>query len=184
MRVLLLLATLLACLATTFACTNIIYRIGRYAEPLRSSKPPEAFIELLFDDGRFFYENRLYTLPIDGAITAIRWNHPEWGGINFAFYTDWKHFDLLIGHWLNYGENPNYFFTRNGIEYNEYWECITAKIEDMVQDVQNAVVWTTKNATRYGGDPANIFHLMGSVHVASTSCVMLWNSLASASTYD
>ncbi|KAF9578894.1 hypothetical protein BGW38_005089, partial [Lunasporangiospora selenospora] len=44
-----------------------------------------------------------------------------------------------------------------------------AKIEDMVRDVQDAVVWTTQNATRYGGDPGNIY-LMGSgsgAHVAS-----------------
>ncbi|KAF9974414.1 hypothetical protein BGZ65_008737, partial [Modicella reniformis] len=87
------------------------------------SKPPEAFIELLLEDGRFFYENRVYSVPIAGGI--IRWDHLEEWGINFAFNTNWKYFDLLIGHWLNFGENPNYFFTRNGTEYNEYWECIT-----------------------------------------------------------
>ncbi|KAG0285685.1 hypothetical protein BGZ98_005364, partial [Dissophora globulifera] len=51
----------------------------------------------------------------------------------------------------------------------DYKRYPQAKIEDMVRDVQDAVVWTTVNATRYGGDPANIY-LMGSgsgAHVAS-----------------
>lgn len=51
----------------------------------------------------------------------------------------------------------------------DYTRYPQAKIEDMVRDVQDAVVWTTQNATRYGGDPANIY-LMGSgsgAHVAS-----------------
>ncbi|KAF9181720.1 hypothetical protein BGZ50_005357 [Haplosporangium sp. Z 11] len=51
----------------------------------------------------------------------------------------------------------------------DYTRYPQAKIEDMVRDVQDAVVWTAQNATRYGGDPANIY-LMGSgsgAHVAS-----------------
>ncbi|KAG0216012.1 hypothetical protein BGX31_000707 [Mortierella sp. GBA43] len=51
----------------------------------------------------------------------------------------------------------------------DYTRYPHAKIEDMVRDVQDAVVWTTENATRYGGDPASIY-LMGSgsgAHVAS-----------------
>ncbi|KAF9951436.1 hypothetical protein BGZ72_007051, partial [Mortierella alpina] len=51
----------------------------------------------------------------------------------------------------------------------DYTRYPHAKIEDMVRDVQDAVVWTSQNATRYGGDPANIY-LMGSgsgAHVAS-----------------
>ncbi|KAI1320478.1 hypothetical protein EDD11_000863 [Mortierella claussenii] len=51
----------------------------------------------------------------------------------------------------------------------DYKRYPVAKIEDMVRDVQDAVEWTTRNATRYGGDPANIY-LMGSgsgAHVAS-----------------
>ncbi|KAF9943486.1 hypothetical protein BGZ65_000963, partial [Modicella reniformis] len=56
-------------------------------------------------------------MPIGGATAIIRWNHPEWG-LNFAFYTNWKNFDLLYDTWYNFFETPNYFFTRNGIEYN------------------------------------------------------------------
>ncbi|KAG0381029.1 hypothetical protein BGX24_000621 [Mortierella sp. AD032] len=51
----------------------------------------------------------------------------------------------------------------------DYTRYPQAKIEDMVRDVQDVVVWTSQNATRYGGDPANIY-LMGSgsgAHVAS-----------------
>ncbi|KAF9921983.1 hypothetical protein FBU30_007940 [Linnemannia zychae] len=51
----------------------------------------------------------------------------------------------------------------------DYTRYPQAKIEDMIRDVQDVVVWTTQNATRYGGDPSNIF-LMGSgsgAHVAS-----------------
>ncbi|KAK3831672.1 MAG: Alpha/Beta hydrolase protein, partial [Linnemannia elongata] len=51
----------------------------------------------------------------------------------------------------------------------DYTRYPQAKIEDMVRDVQDAVVWTSQNATRYGGDPSNIY-LMGSgsgAHVAS-----------------
>lgn len=51
----------------------------------------------------------------------------------------------------------------------DYTRYPQAKIEDMVQDVQDAVVWTTENVTRYGGDPSSIY-LMGSgsgAHVAS-----------------
>ncbi|KAF9566633.1 hypothetical protein EC968_003682 [Mortierella alpina] len=51
----------------------------------------------------------------------------------------------------------------------DYTRYPHAKIEDMVRDVQDAVVWTSQNATRYGGDPSNIY-LMGSgsgAHVAS-----------------
>ncbi|KAF8927651.1 hypothetical protein BGZ58_010246 [Dissophora ornata] len=51
----------------------------------------------------------------------------------------------------------------------DYTRYPHAKIEEMVRDIQDAVVWTTINATRYGGDPSNIY-LMGSgsgAHVAS-----------------
>ncbi|GJJ74226.1 prenylcysteine alpha-carboxyl methylesterase [Entomortierella parvispora] len=51
----------------------------------------------------------------------------------------------------------------------DYKRYPQAKIEDMVRDVQDAIIWTSQNATRYGGDPSNIF-LMGSgsgAHVAS-----------------
>ncbi|KAF9541892.1 hypothetical protein EC957_002597 [Mortierella hygrophila] len=51
----------------------------------------------------------------------------------------------------------------------DYTRYPQAKIEGMVRDVQDAVVWTSQNATRYGGDPSNIY-LMGSgsgAHVAS-----------------
>ncbi|KAG0212660.1 hypothetical protein BGX28_005856 [Mortierella sp. GBA30] len=51
----------------------------------------------------------------------------------------------------------------------DYTRYPQAKIEDMVRDVQDAVIWTTQNATRYGGDPSNIY-LMGAgsgAHVAS-----------------
>ncbi|KAG0043829.1 hypothetical protein BGZ83_010994 [Gryganskiella cystojenkinii] len=51
----------------------------------------------------------------------------------------------------------------------DYTRYPKAKIEDMVRDVQDAIIWTTQNATRYGGDPTNVF-LMGAgsgAHVAS-----------------
>ncbi|KAG0350810.1 hypothetical protein BGZ54_003623 [Gamsiella multidivaricata] len=51
----------------------------------------------------------------------------------------------------------------------DYTRYPHARIEDMVRDVQDAVCWTAQNATRYGGDPSNIY-LMGSgsgAHVAS-----------------
>ncbi|KAF9357786.1 hypothetical protein BGX34_009217 [Mortierella sp. NVP85] len=55
----------------------------------------------------------------------------------------------------------------------DYTRYPQAKIEDMVRDVQDAVVWTTENVTRYGGDPSNIF-LMGAgsgAHVASLAII-------------
>ncbi|ORZ28473.1 Alpha/Beta hydrolase protein [Lobosporangium transversale] len=55
----------------------------------------------------------------------------------------------------------------------DYTRYPQAKIEDMVRDIQDAVVWTTKNATRYGGDPSNIY-LMGSgsgAHVSSLAII-------------
>ncbi|KAF9976998.1 hypothetical protein BGZ73_007304 [Actinomortierella ambigua] len=55
----------------------------------------------------------------------------------------------------------------------DYTHYPTGKIEDMVKDVQEAVVWTTVNITRYGGDPSNIY-LMGSgsgAHIASLAII-------------
>ncbi|KAF9094979.1 hypothetical protein BGX27_001332 [Mortierella sp. AM989] len=51
----------------------------------------------------------------------------------------------------------------------DYTRYPHAKIEEMVRDVQDVIVWTTLNVMRYGGDPSNIY-LMGSgsgAHVAS-----------------
>ncbi|KAF9433049.1 hypothetical protein BGZ76_009947, partial [Entomortierella beljakovae] len=51
----------------------------------------------------------------------------------------------------------------------DYTRYPHAKIENMVSDIQDVVVWATHNVMRYGGDPNNIY-LMGSgsgAHVAS-----------------
>ncbi|KAF9203577.1 hypothetical protein BGZ49_006267 [Haplosporangium sp. Z 27] len=51
----------------------------------------------------------------------------------------------------------------------DYTRYPHAKIEEMVRDIQDVVIWTSKNVMRYGGDPTNIY-LMGSgsgAHVAS-----------------
>ncbi|KAG0233604.1 hypothetical protein BGW41_001422 [Actinomortierella wolfii] len=55
-------------------------------------------------------------------------------------------------------------------DYTHYPE---AKIETMVKDIQEVVLWTSVNITRYGGDPNNIY-LMGSgsgAHIASLAII-------------
>ncbi|KAF9153332.1 hypothetical protein DFQ26_000614, partial [Actinomortierella ambigua] len=55
----------------------------------------------------------------------------------------------------------------------DYTHYPAGKIEDMVKDIQEAIVWTTVNITRYGGDPSNIY-LMGSgsgAHIASLAVI-------------